>query len=171
MVVSIFSSRARSELGGRDLLIWSQGRKNRACGRSRTIRHGERAGVASFVCLIAVLAQLSLPLAHTAFHLLKNASTPVEVGGACSSSCERHDAAVARLISTDNAVSHHSQHDPSKCPLCQTLQRSSNFTVPHHPPASSVSAIAGLVSSNCSDLVISGCNLGGCGPRAPPHLS
>ncbi len=151
-------------------LIGSRGKRIRAPIRSRETRYSERGRLAAFLCLIGVLAQFFLPIAHTAWHAAEDISIPLITDVLCSCSGDPHNAAVPRLISTPERASHRSQHDPSTCSICQTLQHSSNFTFEHYSPVSSALTIGGLLFSDYSGTCASGCNVSGGGPRAPPHL-
>jgi hypothetical protein len=152
-------------------LGWSQSGQIRGSTGSEAVRQSNRVHFAALLCLIAVFAQFFLPIAHTAWHITKDIPIPLCKDIACSGSGGRNEATTPKLTSTARQTEHSHHHDPSTCSLCQSLQHSSSFVVPHYSPTSSVPTIVGLLSADCSDTYTSACNLNGCGPRAPPCLS
>jgi hypothetical protein len=123
--------------------------------------------LSALLCLIAALAQFSLPIAHVGCHLAEDGYMPVDIG--CSLSGGRTYAALPRLAPSAEQASHrHHHHDPSSCPICQSFQHSSNFVVPHCVPTSCAPITVELLSCDHNGNNASGYTSGGGAPRAPP---
>ena len=152
------------------LLSRLRNRQIRASTRFQESRRGNRSSAAAFACLIGLLVQFFLPSVHTCSHLLEDAATPAEIGVERSPSGEPSNAPACMLISEAEAASRHSHHDPSSCPVCQTLLHASIYVASHHCAALSAPKAIRLLPPALSDENASGCYLTGCNPRAPPDI-
>jgi hypothetical protein len=149
-------------------LIGLQSFRIRASIGFEKVRRGNLAPVAAFVCLAALLVQFFLPILHTYSHLLEDAAILLDTGATSFPSRDRNDAPTFGLICEAEAASRHSHHDPSTCPICQTLLHASAYVVSSHLAALSAHETVGFLPAGRSDEKPSPRYLTGCSPRAPP---
>ena len=132
------------------------GRKYQSCmfsGASQ-IRLG------SILCLVALLAQLYLPLVHQYEHIMEGVIASATLGVEQKSEFS--------LEATECHHTHHSHHDASTCPICQAALSLRHFAL----PTLSLSPILALpvqrFCDNAYTSIVANRHILISGPRSPP---
>jgi hypothetical protein len=113
-------------------------------------------------CLIALLAQLILPLAHQCqchLHALEECHASVALVAG--------QEVAPRLGAAESEEEHH-HHDPATCPICQAAFRARDFIV---PTVNLAPALSQPVQRFCHNFVtseVANADILVSGPRAPP---
>jgi hypothetical protein len=114
------------------------------------------------VCLLALLAQLALAVAHTW-------EVAVEAAASAAHALQRlpADTGDTTTVAKASTVSRREPHNPLLCPICQILSQAKHGLVPHRPEMgllhTSVTVLLGSAfHSSILDLAASV-------PRAPPY--
>jgi hypothetical protein len=114
----------------------------------------------SFICLVALLAQLYLPLVHQCAHILEGLNASAALGV--------EQKAEFSLEAAESHHPHHSHHDAATCPICQAALGCRYFAA----PTLSLSSILVLPVQRCCDnafaSIVANPHILISGPRSPP---
>jgi hypothetical protein len=121
---------------------------------------------ASFLCLLALTAQVLLPFVH--FHQASEREHHNRLSISCTESGHLYSGGQA-LESGANAGHNHPQHDCSSCPICQYLFSVRNIIVQDTLIESVVFGPAELPAIVRESPSASSCNFAAFSPRSPPY--
>ena len=113
------------------------------------------------MCLLTILAQLALAIAHSW-------EIPVDAAATSATRAFHTDASGATAIAKAATVPRRVSHDPLLCPVCQLLSQAKNGMVPHGPGIF-------LLRTGCPVLLSfafhsSDIDYAASAPRAPPYF-
>jgi hypothetical protein len=123
----------------------------------------------ALLCLLALTAQMCLPLLHSLQLIAEESPILIQPHFAYDFRVEEKAAHQALVSITKSGVPD-SSHDSCHCPICQSILHSSSFALPHHGTVLLPIAVAGLLSDSSCEEPISR-RFSKCPPRAPPHLA
>jgi hypothetical protein len=150
----------RQRQGKAPLLFWDNRYRTKHYGSSK-VRHKTPHRIEAFFCLLTIIAQLVLAVAHSW-------EVPVDAGVTSATPAFQKDASGATIISKAATVPRRTSHDPLLCSVCRLLSQVKNGIALHGPRIFPLQTHLTVLLD--SAFHSSGIDHATSAPRAPPYF-